>query len=131
MPGTFCVVGPLHRVQQRDDPDHDDRGDEHALDHGLVVALADEPPQPLVLAERPEHHQGEHGHPGDRVGQEMAVALVGAVEVTLEAQPEGEEVCERDQQTIDHQLGQRVTMDGEGRGSDPSAHAARILVAGV
>jgi hypothetical protein len=53
------------------------------------------------------------------------------VEVTLEPQPEGEEVCERDQQPIDHQLGKRVTMDGEGRGSDPSAHAARILVVGV
>ena len=66
----------------------------------------------------------------DRVGQEMAVALVLEVEVTLEAEPEGEEVCERDQQPIDHQLGKRVTMDGEGRGSDPSAHAARILVAG-
>jgi hypothetical protein len=39
-------------MQQRDQPHHNQRGDEHCLEHRLIVAAADEAPQPLVLPER-------------------------------------------------------------------------------
>jgi len=46
----------------------------------------------------------------------------------LEAKPEGEEICKRDQSAVHHQLREGMPVDGKGRGSDPSAHAAGILV---
>ncbi len=45
----------VDRVQQRDRPDHEQRRHGDRLDHRLVVALAHERPQPLVLAETGEH----------------------------------------------------------------------------
>jgi hypothetical protein len=52
----------------------------------------------------------------------MLVAVIGTVEAVREPQPEGKEICERDQHTVHQQLGQCVAMDGKGRGSDPPAH---------
>ncbi len=52
-----------HRVQQRDRADDQDRGHDHALDHALVVALGDERPKSLILAEGGEHDQRERHHP--------------------------------------------------------------------
>ena len=67
-------------------------------------------------------------HADDRSAEEVLVAVVGGVEAVLEPQPEGEEVSKGDQYAIGKQLRERVTVDGEGRGSDPSAHAAVSLL---
>ena len=111
------------RVQERDEPDDHDGGHQHRLEHRLVVPAADEPPQPLVLAERAEADERHHHDAGDRRPQQALVPLRARAEPAGEAQPEGEEVCERDQKSVHQQLGQRVAVDGKGRGSDPSAHA--------
>ena len=47
------TVVPSDRMQQRDRADDHQRRDDHFLDDGLVVALAHECPQPLVLTEQP------------------------------------------------------------------------------
>ena len=120
--------GRLDRVQQGDDADHDDGGDHYPLEHRLVVTLADEPPQPLVLAERRQGDQGGQDDPHNRDIEQMPVALVLASEATFEPQPESQEICQRDQDSVHQQLGKRVAMDRKGRGSDPSAHAGAILV---
>ena len=51
-----------------------------------------------------------------------AVAGVQPAWIALEPQPEGEEVGERDQSTVHEELGQRVPVNGYGRG-DGSAGA--------
>ena len=112
-------------MQQRDRADDRDRGHDHALDDGLVVALADERPQPLVQAERRQHDDRHDHDPRDGRCEQV---LVPARHRALEPQPEGEEVSERDQETVHQQLRDRMAVDGKGRGSDPLAHAAAILV---
>ena len=111
---------PEDRVQQGDGADLEQGGHDHGLDHRLVVALADERPQPLVLAEGGDHDHGHRDDPQDRRVEQLGEAVRGR---RLEPQPEGEEVRERDQAAVHQQLGQRVAMDGKGRGSDPPAHS--------
>jgi hypothetical protein len=40
----------------------------------------------------------------------------------VKAQPKGEQVSESDQDAIHDELQQRVSVDWQGRGTDPSAH---------
>ena len=112
------------RVQEGDGAHHDERGNDDGLDDRLVVALADERPQPLVLAEHRQRHQRDRHDPVDRRGEQVPVLVVGPAETVGEPQPEGKVVSERDQHPVHEQLGHRVAMNGKGRGSDPPAHAA-------
>ena len=45
------------------------------LEHRLVVALADEPPQSLVLAEGRQRDQGDDDRPADRLVEQVAIAV--------------------------------------------------------
>ena len=60
--------------------------------------------------------------------EQIAVAVVGSAQAVLEPQTESEVVSERDQNPVHEQLRNRMAVDGEGRGSDPPAHAAVILM---
>jgi hypothetical protein len=115
-------------MQERDRADDHERRDDHPLDYRLVVPLTDECPQPLVLAERREHHERDGNGPPDRVREQVSVAVVRTAEAIGEPQPESQVVSERDQEPVDDQLGHGVPMNGEGRGSDPPAHAAGIVI---
>ena len=107
-------------MQKRDRADDQQRRHDHALDDRLVVPLADERPQALIEPERGEDDEHDGNDPPDRRVEQVVVARQ---DVAIEPQLEGEEVGERDQHAIHQQQGQRVPVDGEGRGSDPPAHA--------
>ena len=93
-------------MQERDHGGEQNGRDYNALDDSFVVTLADVVPEPLVDTERGQHDQRAEHHPDDRVAQQHAVARVQPTRIPLEAEPEGEEVSERDQNTVDEQLGQ-------------------------
>ncbi len=63
------------RVQEGDRAHDHERGHDQALDHRLVVALAHERPQPLVLAEQRQRHERDRHDPVDGVGEQVAVAF--------------------------------------------------------
>ena len=94
----------------------------------LEVALPDVGPEPLVHAEAGQHDQRQRHDPPDRVRRTdvRTCALRPVRRKTVEAQPEGEQVGKCDQATVQDELQKRVSVDGQGRGADPSAHRGRF-----
>ena len=56
--------------------------------------------------------------------------LVVGRDALVEAEPESEEVGQRGQPGVHHDLGQRVPVDGEGRKAGPAAHPEQSIGAG-
>ena len=99
----LTVERGLDRMHERDAADDQQRGQDHALDHRLVVALPDVRPQPLV---EPERRPAPPAKPtttqGIVVSNRCSYLLGNRV---IEPQPKGEEVSERDQDAVHQQLG--------------------------
>ncbi len=120
----------LDGMQQRDCPDDDHGGADDRLDDRLVVPLADEGPEPLIGPERGQCDQRQGYDPRDRGFEQTGVAARLAREA-VEPETKSQVVAERDQRAVHEQLRKRVSVNGEGRGSHPRAHAGEIVGEGL
>ena len=102
----------LDRVREQDDEVGDDARGRDAARRAPHVPRGHVSPPPVVEAEEHEDHQLQGDRDPDRVDHE---AVIRARYAVVEAEPEGEPPCERDQRRVGDDVPDAVTVDRDHR----------------
>ena len=117
-----------HGVEQRHERSQRERCHDHGLRDREIVPLPRVPPPALVHAEHAEDEDAGEDRPPPGGVEELLVARRNS---SVEPQPVGQEVRDRDQGPVGQRLRDGMTVEREGRRAEPTAHRAIVARRGA
>jgi hypothetical protein len=112
------------RLDHRHVADQREHAEQRALGDLQVLGLRRVPHPVAVRADERERDQRPENRERERPQEQI---VIGGRDATIEPEPVGKVIGQRDQPRIQRDLRKGVAMDRKGRGADPAAHPGQCI----